>query len=312
MMDFPDYVPAAVRKHISARIDGDSRESFGLAAALASAERQLVKIEQKLNDRMNSGDLGLLDGLRQQKAQAIQHRDWLASDVSCLQRLARDLRMAEVFTILTDQFTDDQQWRNFILSAWAAKIDHSKYREKLKRATELTGEISKASQGLAQLLRQFSETGINAPDAFYSIPELLRTTDNTDMNGHNLEMWRAMRQHVLGDRKAYDNTEEEKVRDTQRYIWGLAPDFSALLDTVANEARHFKPSESGMIGAAVATRQHSAKTEYLRALGHRLTDTYRFTLSPDILKAVAIVANVVIDDAEIDVSYDDVRKAIKT
>jgi hypothetical protein len=48
----------------------------------------------------------------------------------------------------------------------------------LKRAAELADEIAKTAKTLAELIRQFSETGIEGPSEFYSVPELLRQTDN--------------------------------------------------------------------------------------------------------------------------------------
>jgi len=65
-----------------------------------------------------------------------------------------------------------------------------------------------------------------------------------------------------------------------------------------------------MIGAAIASRQRSAKTEYLRALGNQLTDAHCFTLTMPIMQAMAIVANVAINLPDVDVTYDDVRKAL--
>jgi hypothetical protein len=248
--------------------------------------------------------------------------------------------MRDAFALLTREFTDDKQWRNFIYAAWAARVDFAKYRDRLKRAAELKGEIADAAEALAKLIRQFSETGINGPGEFYSIPELLRQTDNHEMQGHNLHMWRSMRQHVLGDLPRRDVPEanpaeesgepptveivrvfltpeekaeidpQEEARNMLRYAWGTAPDFSALLGTMANAARSFKPSASGMIGAAIESRQRSAKTEYLRAFGNLLTDVHSFALTTPIMQAMAIVANVVINLLDVDVTYDDVRKAL--
>ena len=220
-----------------------------------------------------------------------------------------------------------------------ARVDFAKYRDRVKRATELKDEIADAAETLANLIHRFSETGINGPGEFYSIPELLRQTDNHKMLGHNLHMWRSMRQDVLGDllrrdipetRPAGESSEplhpieivivpmaekaeidpEEEARNMLRYAWGTAPDFSDLLDTVAKAGRSFKPSESGMIGAAIESRQRSPKTEYLRAFGNLLTDAHGFTLTTPIMQAMAIVANVVINLPDVDVTYDDVRKAL--
>ncbi|MBK6744293.1 MAG: hypothetical protein IPG66_15535 [Hydrogenophilales bacterium] len=336
-MDFPAHVPAAVRAHITTLIEGDSWEPMGWAESLASAERQLAEIEGQIESCIRWGKDDYLPGLRKDRAGAVAHRDGLAAEVDCLRRLAHDARMADAFALLTREFTDDRQWRNFTYAAWAARVDFAKYRDRLKRAAELKGEIADAAETLAKLIRQFSETGISGPGEFYSIPELLRQTDNHEMQGHNLHMWRSMRQHVLGDLPKRDAPEtkpaggepmppveivivpmgekaeidpEEEARNMLRYAWGTAPDFSALLGTMANAARSFKPSESGMIGAAIESRQRSAKTEYLRAFGNLLTDVHGFALTTPIMQAMAIVANVVINLPDVDVTYDDVRKAL--
>ena len=264
----------------------------------------------------------------------------LAGEVDCLRRLAHDARMADAFALLTREFTDDRQWRNFTYAAWAARVDFAKYRDRLKRAAELKDEIADAAETLAKLIHQFSKTGISGPSELYSIPELLRQTDNHEMQGHNLAMWRSMRRHVLGDLPREDVPEakpadgsgepptveivrvilapEEKVkidpveeaRNMLRYAWGTAPDFSALLGTMANAARAFKPSESGVGGQPIDRGQRSQKTEYLRAFGNLLTDVHKFALTTPIMQAMAIVANVVLSPDEIDVTYDDVRKAL--
>jgi hypothetical protein len=339
-MDFPAYVPAAVRAHITTLIEGDSWEPMGWQESLASAERQLAEIDGKIESCIRWGNDDYLTGLRKDREEAVAHRDRLAGDVDCLQRLAHDARMRDAFARLTREFTDDKQWRNFIYAAWAARVDFAKYRDRLKRAAELKEDIAEAAETLANLIRQFSETGINGPGEFYSIPELLRQTDNHEMQGHNLAMWRSMRRHVLGDLPREDVSEvkpaegsgepptvkimrvslapEEKaeidpVEEAQnmlRYAWGTAPNFSALLGTMANAARAFKPSETGMISAAIESRKKTPHTQYLRAFGNLLTDEHKFELTTPIMHAMAIVANVVINSRDVDVTKDDVKKAL--
>jgi hypothetical protein len=339
-MDFPAHVPAAVRAHITTLIEDDSLEPMGWQESLASAERQLAEIDGKIESCIRRREDNYLPDLRKDRAEAVAHRDRLAGDVDCLQRLAYDARMRDAFALLTRAFTDDKQWRNFIYAAWAARVDFAKYRDRLKRAAELKGDIADAAEKLAKLIRQFSETGINGPGEFYSIPELLRQTDNQEMQGQNLAMWRSKRQHVLGELPRKDIPEakpaeeggepptveivrvflvpeekaeidpKEEARNMLRYAWGTAPDFSELLDTVTKAGRAFKPSESGMIGAAIESRQKSPKTEYLRAFGNLLTNVHNFALTTPIMQAMAIVANVAINLPDVDVTYDDVRKAL--
>jgi hypothetical protein len=338
-MDFPAYVPAAVRAHITTLIEGDSWEPMGWQESLDSAERQLAEIDGQIESCIRWGKDDYLPGLKKERAEAVAHRDSLAGDVDCLRRLAHDARMREAFALLTGEFTVDEQWRNFIHAAWAARVDYSKYRDRRKRADELRTEIAGAAEVLANLIRRFADTGVSGPGEFYSIPELLRQTDNHEMQEHNLHMWRSMRRYVLGDLPRDDVPEMEpkseagkplppleivivpagekaeidpveEARNTLRYAWGTAPNFSALLNTVAKAARDFKPSESGMIGAAIESRQRSPKTEYLRAFGNLLTDGHGFALTTPVMQAMAIVANVVINLPDVDVTYDDVRKAL--
>lgn len=339
-MDFPAYVPAAVRTHIESILYGEqTRHIQGFVRSLEKAQHELVAISESLEREALRGEDEYLDNLRVQKVEATTHRDELAFEVDCLLRLAHDPRMREAFAVLTREISEEEQWRGFIYSAWAARVDFAKYRDRLKRATVLKGEIAEAAENLSKLIRQFEDTGVNGPSEFYSVPELLRQTDNIEMNGHNLHMWRSMRLHVLGDLPRRDIPDakqeegieeskpsieivfvptgvkadidpEEKARNMLSYAWGTAPDFSALLKTMADAARAFKPSESGMIGAAIESRQKSPKTEYVRAFGNLLAEVHKFELTAPVQKAIAVVANVVINQPDVDVTYDDVRKAL--
>ena len=339
-MDFPAYVPAAVRTHIESILYGEQTMHIqGFVRSLEKAQHELVAISESLEREALRGENEYLDNLRTQRVEALTHQNELANDVDCLLRLATDPRMREAFAVLTREISEDEQWRGFIYSAWAARVDFTKYRDRLKTAMMLKGEIAEAAENLSKLIRQFEDTGVSGPSEFYSVPELLRRTDNIEMNGHNLHMWRSMRRHVLGDlprrdihdakkegrieesnqsieivlvpkRGKADIDPEEEKRNMLRYAWGTAPDFSALLKTMADAARAFKPSEPGMIGAAIESRQKNPKTEYVRAFGNLLTEVHKFELTAPVHKAIAVVANVVINQPDVDVTYDDVRKAL--
>lgn len=347
-MDFPAHVPAAVRAHITTLIEGDQREPHGYAASLANAEQHLSEIEQKIEARTSRGENEDLNKLRQQRIDAVKHRGRLAGIVDCLHRLAHDSRMLGAFGLLTTEFSDDEQWRGFVYAAWAARMDYAPYRERLKTAAELKEEIVETADKLAKLIRQFKKLGVNGPGEFYSVPDLLRKTDNHELQERDLYGWRAMRKHLLGDRQELEPepndqpeldlppSESDRVIEVDgvtvhlpnirfvspgdpvepdpladlRSAWQVSPPFSALLETVAKVARDFQPSEYGMIGAAIDSRQHSEKTEYLRAFASLLTNVHHLTLTPVVMKAMAIVATVVINMPEVDVTYDDVRKGV--
>lgn len=103
---------------------------------------------------------------------------------------------------------------------------------------------------------------------------------------------------------------EQKAREMLRYAWEKAPDLPALLETVAQAATHWTPGVGGAIGAAIASRQKNRATEYLRAFDKSLRENGIAYRSAGFRKAMACVANVVLNDPDMDVSADAVRKAI--
>jgi len=91
---------------------------------------------------------------------------------------------------------------------------------------------------------------------------------------------------------------------------GTVTPLSELLQTVSKAATDFEPSESGMVGAAINSRKRNSKIEYLRAFDSLLIEQHHFVLDKYIINAMVIAANVVINSPNIDVTYDDVRKAV--
>lgn len=82
----------------------------------------------------------------------------------------------------------------------------------------------------------------------------------------------------------------------------------ALLENLAYIARNMH-MDIGPIGAAMKSRKKTAKTAFLRAYGFRLrSEGINFT--PNVMNAMAGIASIVLQDQDIDVSYDDVRKTI--
>jgi len=308
MMDFPAYVPAAVRAEIARSINGDSRRPTGLTEALASAERRLAELEGEIETATGRGEVDYLDSLRKQRAIVAAEHDELVGNLDCVQRLALDLRMREAYVLLAGEFDNDRQWENFINAAYVARGDYSKFRDQRKRAGELRADIADAADGLAKAIRQLAETGIEMPGEFYSIPELLRQADSYDEEGGRPSSTRK-RTAVL-----HPLTGKVEIIPEEGDAWKTAPGLPALLDTVANAARSFQPKIYGMAGAALASRQQNTKTEYLRAFGFLLTvhrlPNYQIALTTPVMKAMAIAANVALNLPDVDVAYDDVRKAL--
>ena len=119
-MDFPAYVPAAVRAQIESLLYGEqTRHIVGFVGLLEKAQHELEAISEPLERKALSGENEYLDNLRKQRMEALTHRNQLAAEVDCLRRLAHDSRMREVFAVLTREIIDDEQWGGFIYSAWA-------------------------------------------------------------------------------------------------------------------------------------------------------------------------------------------------
>lgn len=349
-MDFPNYVPEGARSH--------ALHFLGhYEPVLIECETRIGEITEEMAYWSNLlkhiaitrpgqdtryGAIQLAE-LRQRKAEETKHHDNLTRDIASIKRLVHDDRMKGAYQILINAFFDDEdserqrRFDGFIYAAWSARLDFSPYyRERLKRAAELQNEIARTADKLASLLERIGDTGVMCPSEFFSIPELLRSTDN---HGHDFYIWQAMRGHVLGDpdrpRRELSENEQiksmpidkieivfvamdekpdidpaEQARNTLRYGWEKSPPLSALLKTVGKAAKEFEPKETGLIGAAIDSRQKNIKAEYLRAFGNLLTDQHRFILTADIMKAMVIAANVVINSPDVDVTDGDARRAL--
>ena len=93
--------------------------------------------------------------------------------------------------------------------------------------------------------------------------------------------------------------------------WNIAPKLPALLRTLAATASVYKPTPTGVVGAALSSQKSVPKTQFIRAIGYLLSEEYGVDLSTNIYKAIAITTMVVLNNPEMDVSYDDVRKVIE-
>jgi hypothetical protein len=345
-MQFPAYVPAAVRDFITLQIEGKEGWWKGLAARAVEAEQELSEIKQAIEVRILRNENEYVVGLRRKEAETQKIYSSLIEELECLRRLIHDARMRDAYALLTLEISDDEQWRCFINAAYVAQDNYAEWRNHLKQAEEEKEKIADAANKLAYLIENFSKNGVQGPPEFYSVRDLLRITECDDPSENNRYIWQAVRKDVLGERRKELEPDKQRQLDSPlpevgersrrsnsripririqfvssedvvehdplaplRYGWEKAPRLSALLRTVAKVARDFEPREDGMIGAAVNTRQGSTKTAYIRALAYLLCNARKFALTNRLMRAMAIIANVVINSPDIDITYDDVRKA---
>lgn len=331
-MNFPSYVPAGARAHITRTLEGDGQNWRGVNAFVTEYQNKGVE-----------GDA--LEGLKREQA--------------CMLRFAHDPRMRDVYARLQTVFTNDEQYADFLRSAWEADMNFSPFRKRVKQAKELAPKIAEAARELASLLKQAGEVGGGvAPGKFFSVRVLLDATDNHEHDGRDFDIWQIVRKTVTARRPERPDTAspatntaaegenkpviivseedaeeaernnpdaqiivlrgtakgdidpEEQAREWLGYAWGKAPPLSAILGTVAQAADDWRPQESGAIGAAISSRKQNPVTEYLRAFADLLRDKLQIALDSHIIAAIAFTANVVLTDPNIDISADGARKAV--
>jgi len=119
-------------------------------------------------------------------------------------------------------FAADDQYAAFLRSAWGAHIDFAPFRERVKKAKELAPKTSKAARELAALLNEAGKVGGGvAPDEFYSVRTLLAMTDNHEMDGGNLLIWRSVRSAITGESRKFppaDQAEYEAATTPRQAI----------------------------------------------------------------------------------------------
>jgi hypothetical protein len=335
-MERPNYVPEPIFSFISSLLLGDNLTPIGMIQNLAEIEDEIFAIEEKLKNNPKVDSSKARSELRKQLSKNIASRASLKIDVEMLKRLIYDNRMKAAYSLLTDESFSDQQWRAFIQSVWAARLDYSPYRAQIKSASILSRKISTASSKLAKLLRDTANTGYSSwPAEFFSVFELLRITENLDKYGSE-STWRLHRDYLLG---AWGNSDERKsnpredsvnvthgvkfvsfetegdpkidTEDARRFAlrnaWSAAPGLPQILDTLSDAAKSFTPTEEGAIAAAIKSQKNNVKKEYIRALRSFLLDTHGLSITLKMKKAFGIVINVALSDLDIDVSDEDLK-----
>lgn len=331
-MDFPSYVPNAVRELIVGMLDGDIAHDWadlGWRGALESAGRELRRLEG-LQQTVHDPD-GLIN-LRVALADQRAHANAIGENIASLERLAQRPEMQAAYARLVGALGTDAELKAFIRAAWGAHMNYGTFRDRLKEAAEIARKVADAAGTLHDLLQKAEGFGTYLPGELFGIRTLLRNTDH-DPEDRNRHMWQGLRHLVLGDRPdplpqdanvvpirpevvfvtALDATPlepQEQSRNSLQYAWGTAPDVRHAIAAMQRAAQDCVPTETGTIGAAVSSQKRNRKTEYLRGFASLLRNEHRIELTADIMNAMAVTATVVLNEPDTDVTYDDVRKAV--
>lgn len=332
-MEFSNFLPKAVRDWIAVALDGDGAHSWADGGWRQSLQRSLQEVH-RLEGLMESiRDPEGLNNVRLELATERECAAALAENVAALERLACRAEMEGVFARLANDLPTDREVTKFVRAAWASHFDYGPYRERIKKAAEISRVVADAAQALVKALRRAETVGVYLPVELFSLRAALKGTDHP-ADHRNHAMWRGLRRAVLGEREEpYADTAtalrpvdikvkfvgledaaplsaDEEMLNTMHYAWGVAPRVQDLVECIQHAAASASPSESGVIGAALSSQKRNRKVEYLRGFGAMLRDQHSIALSANVMHAMATTANVMLNDPDGIVSYDDVRKAV--
>lgn len=119
-------------------------------------------------------------------------------DVSVLRRLTGDdLRMRDAWARLAPIARSDEDYVSFVLSAWWARDDYGKWRERTRQAGELARRVAETARDLARLLRQIQQTHNRLPHEFTSLQALLWRSPSAQGEPYD-SVWRVVREEICG------------------------------------------------------------------------------------------------------------------
>lgn len=296
-MRFPVYVPNSVHGFFLAEVER-------LAPLIEKAQHKLVGIERLIDQWPKLCELCKLknsqESLTRRQASAVIARDCLVNRMDYIRRLAGvardDERMQDAYDALRKEFTIDGQWLRFVYAAYSSMHDYAEYRQRRKRATQLSQQVANEAVTLARSLRQLQETGVVLPLELRDHRRSCSTYEGMSEIEFDL-----MIRHIVRTICSPKHT-----------------DLTMLLYEAAKAARtvcfSFDAAD-GAVDAAISKQKPNLKTEYLRAFGHLLTNEegtvgQPIALKPGVRRAMAVTSTVAIN-SDVIVTDDDVRKALE-
>jgi hypothetical protein len=267
--------------------------------ASAEAAEDIVRyydIMDDIGDPVQKDD-PYLAHLISEKSVNYERSEYHRSEVETLQRIMDTGYMEDVFCLLDSDFEDDAEWDAYLSAALDARINFREYRELDKRARSLSKEISEVSLKLASLVRGIRDTGSFLPDVL--MPPRINDgpidTSSLSPEVSRMKLRRWALYHFYGNGKNSKNPEFN--------LFSLLIDLSKAMDV-------FEPDfMDSAVHFGMSTRQNSKKTAYIRAFAAHLQNN-EIKTTAKIKKSMAFMANVVLNDPNMSITEDDVRKAL--
>jgi len=290
-MAYPSWVPAGVVQMSS--------------AVIQELDRELADLDAKLKT-----------------GRAASRRRQLIEERERIERLATDIQMKEAYTLLGP--LDDETWRALFYGVLGARAGLSEFRQaegdkpevakgKRRKRKATKGELRKRMDdarrqgriiaGTARKLsRQIEELGslgfLGVPRELVEARALFERADVSCP--YSAPEWERLRPRLLGN--------ASDLNDELRPAWESAPCVTDLLHTIAKAAEAFEPRPR-KAAAALRVREANPVAELIRSIAEMLTIYIGIELTPRVKGAIAIIVTVDINDPNIIVTYDDVRKA---
>ena len=241
------------------------------------------------------GDAREPTGLRKAHAKSRSpDREAWAAEIACLERLILDARMQEVYATLGAVDITGEAIAAFIAAAWVAKQDYARVRSDAESTDQWCSDVAATARKLSKLLKSPPRSAQELPGELFYLRDLIERADHSPKH-RDFDAWRNLRDSLLGKR-----------------AWEVAPDASRLVDVLAAAAASSKATPTrGLVGAALKSRQRNAKTAYLRAFIAAAHERGFDARRQHVAAAMAVAAAVVLNDPNLVVSRDDIRKAVK-
>lgn len=265
-------------------------------------------------------------------------QSWISlmpEDMAVLKRLIFDTRMKKAYEYLNIAFfntnENDGKFVTFIKLAEKAAINYSDIRERRERIERIRLKIAKKSKELSELLRILPETK-NEPMGLSGIGDLLEVTPYRKMpviidslsGEHNSSLGvTTFLEQPIGYFKLKFIENEISTEFDSENVFLVPPEVSDILESLTNISEQWSPRLENAYEIAISRRQNNPKNEYIRSFSTLLKDNMRISfesmmvipdpiqITKEIKKAIAVTTAVVINDPNIDVSYEDVVDALR-
>ena len=305
-------VPAPLIAYVSRIVcDNVEDDDKGLARLRADALERAADLEDAIFEELHCGKCGAgiedkvedpyLAHLRAEKSAWLYQASVFDKEIRVRTRLIDIELMKEAFQLLLNEFDNDYSWPVFADAAIRARMNFKEYRRLERKAKQLGKRISKSAAALAKLVRELQETGVGLPAELMPVIKegALVAVSGPSEEARHLQL----RRLVLANQRVKSQTVKSETDVAN-------PDITSHLWRISKVANEFQPDlMSPAIRSATSTRQNSNKAFYIRAFATLLREGM-IDITPLVKRAMAITGNVIFDDPNMNITEDDVRKAL--